>query len=105
MRKGITAAIALTLLISCRPEDQTGQPETETTGTVQAASETSMATATTTGSTGGTASAMTPEDKEFVTNAGMGGLFEVQAGNLAAQKAANADVKSFAQRLVTDHSK
>jgi putative membrane protein len=48
---------------------------------------------------------MTNEDKEFVTKAGMGGLAEVQMGNLALQKASNADVKAFAQRMVTDHSK
>src|SRR5687767_15977482 len=35
----------------------------------------------------------------------MGGLAQVQTGNLALQKATNADVKAFAQRMVTDHSK
>jgi putative membrane protein len=48
---------------------------------------------------------MTNEDKEFVSKAGMGGLAEVQMGNLALQKASNAGVKAFAQRMVTDHSK
>ena len=103
MFRRTAGAIALTLLAACGAEDRTGQPETDTTGTVQSAQDTSAATATTTGITGGTASAMSPEDKEFVTKAGIGGLFEVQAGNLALQKAVSPDVKSFAQRMVTDH--
>jgi putative membrane protein len=105
MRKGMIGAIALALLMACHAEDRTGQAETDTTGTVQSAQDTSMSTATTTGSSGGTVSAMTPEDKEFVTKAGMGGLFEVQAGNMMLQKGTNADVKAFAQRMVTDHGK
>jgi putative membrane protein len=48
---------------------------------------------------------MSNEDKEFVAKAGMGGLAEVQMGTLALQKASSADVKAFAQRMVTDHSK
>ena len=85
MFRRTAGVLALTLLAACGAEDRTGQPETDTTGTVQSAQDTSAATATTTGVTGGTASAMSPEDKEFVTKAGMGGLFEVQAGNLALQ--------------------
>jgi putative membrane protein len=72
---------------------------------VQSAQQTTPETATTTGVTGGTVSNTTPEDKEFVSKAGMGGLAEVQMGNLAAQKAQSADVKAFGQRMVTDHSK
>ncbi len=105
MRKGWIGAIALTLFVACHAEDRTGQPETDTTGTVQAAQDTSMSTATTTGASGGTLSAMTPEDKEFVSDAGMDGLFEVQAGNVVLQKGSNADVKAFAQRMVTDHGR
>lgn len=103
MFKRMAGAIALTLLVACGPEDRTGQPETDTTATVPA-QDTSATSATTTGTSGGTLSAMAPEDKEFVSKAGMGGLFEVQAGNLALQKATSPDVKSFAQRMVTDHS-
>ena len=101
------AVIAAMLLAlgACKKEDRTGTPETETTGTVQSAQDTSTATATTTGSTGGTVSNMAPEDKEFVSKAGMGGMAEVQMGNLAMQKASSADVKAFGQRMVTDHSK
>ncbi len=99
----LLAALAL-VLGACR--ERAGQPETDTTGTAQAESQTSdTASATTTGVTGGTVSDMTPDDKEFVSKAGMAGLAEVQMGNLALQKASSADVKAFAQRMVTDHSK
>jgi putative membrane protein len=104
MLKKYAAAAALVLLAACKAENTSGEPETATTVTTgQSIQETGSATATTTGSTGGTMSAMTPEDKEFVSDAGMDGLCEVQAGNLALQKASSADVKSFAQRMVTDH--
>ena len=104
MIKKYAAAAALVLLAACKAENTSGEPETATTVTTgQSIQETGSATATTTGSTGGTMSAMTPEDKEFVSDAGMDGLFEVQAGNLALQKASSAEVKSFAQRMVTDH--
>ena len=102
--KHIIAALSLLILLTaCR--EKAGQPQTETTGTTQAAQETSTATATTTGATGGTSSALAPDDKEFVSKAGMGGLAEVQMGNLAASKATSLDVKNFGQRMVTDHSK
>ena len=100
----ITASLVV-FLIACGRENRAGQPETDTTGSVQSEQQTETASATTTGVTGGTATAMTNEDKEFVTKAGMGGLAEVQMGSLALQKAANADVKAFGQRMVTDHSK
>jgi putative membrane protein len=107
MRKtSMTASLAVlfaVLLTGCR--ENAGQPQTDTTGTVQAASETTTASATTTGSTGGTSSNMTADDKDFVSKAGMGGLAEVQIANVALQNAASADVKAFAQRMVDDHSK
>lgn len=104
MVRRMTSVVALTLLVACGSENRTGQPETDTTATTgQSAQETSTASATTTGDSGGTISALSPDDKEFVTKAGMGGLYEVQTGNLALQKAASADVKAFAQRMVTDH--
>lgn len=101
--KSIAALAILLTLAACR--ERAGLPETETTGTAQSVQQTGTATATTTGVTGGTSTAMTPEDKEWVSKAGMAGLAEVQMGNLALQKASSAAVKSFAQRMVTDHSK
>jgi putative membrane protein len=107
MLRKTAGAFALALLVAaCGSENRTGQPETDTTATTgQSVQETTTASATTTGDSGGTLSALSPEDKEFVTKAGMGGLYEVQAGNLALQKATSADVKTFAQRMVTDHGK
>jgi putative membrane protein len=46
-----------------------------------------------------------PADKMFVKNALEGGMAEVQLGQLALQKSNNDDVKQFAQRMVTDHTK
>lgn len=43
-------------------------------------------------------------DKSFVKNAYQDGLAEVKAGEMALGKTANADVKAFAQQMVTDHT-
>jgi putative membrane protein len=103
----LLAVLLLLTLAACNQEskDTSGLPETDTTGSVQAASETTTASATTTGATGGSVTAMSNDDKEFVSKAGMGGLAEVQMGDVALQKATHADVKAFAQRMVTDHGK
>jgi putative membrane protein len=42
---------------------------------------------------------------EFIEKAGAGGLAEVDMGELGAKKATNGQVKSFAKRMVTDHTK
>jgi len=44
------------------------------------------------------------QDK-FWTEAAQGGMAEVELAKLALQKSQNADVKKFAQTMVTDHSK
>lgn len=101
------AALALVLLMAmaaCKKESTDGLPNTETTGTAQSPS-TATTDPTTTGATGGTSTTVNPADGEWATKAGMGGMAEVQMGNLALQKAASADVKAFGQRMVTDHSK
>src|SRR5262249_8146987 len=51
----------------------------------------------------GTPVALTAPEKQFMENAARGGMLEVQLGNLAAQKASNADVKQFGERIATDH--
>ncbi|RJR44296.1 MAG: DUF4142 domain-containing protein [Desulfobacteraceae bacterium] len=44
-------------------------------------------------------------DQKFVSEAASGGLFEVEAGKLAAERATKPEVKDFAQNMVDDHGK
>jgi putative membrane protein len=44
-------------------------------------------------------------DHGFVVDAAMGGMAEVEIGELASDKAQSDEVKKFAQRMVTDHGK
>jgi putative membrane protein len=44
-------------------------------------------------------------DRTFAMNVAKDGMAEVELGKLAVEKAANADVKKFGQRMVDDHSK
>ncbi len=46
-----------------------------------------------------------PADMMFVKKALQGSMAEVQVGQLALQKSSNDQVKEFAQRMVTDHTK
>ena len=45
------------------------------------------------------------QDSTFVMKAAMGGMMEVEAGNVAQQNATHDRVKSFATMMVNDHSK
>ncbi len=49
------------------------------------------------------ASEMSPQ--EFVTKASEAGMAEVELSKLALQKSNDADIKTFAQQMVTDHGK
>jgi len=52
----------------------------------------------------GPATTVAKADQKFMTSAAQDGLLEVKLGALAAQKATREDVKSFAQKMVTDHT-
>ena len=54
---------------------------------------------------GGTAVDPAMKDKLFLRKASAGGMFEVQAGQVAAQKGNTDAVKSFGQQMVTDHTR
>lgn len=45
------------------------------------------------------------DQSDFMTQAASGGMFEVEAGRLAQQRAQNAQVKQFGQMMVKDHTK
>lgn len=53
----------------------------------------------------GTAAFCGSQDTDFARHAASGGLAEVSMGKLAESHAQSADVKSFGQRMVQDHSK
>lgn len=44
------------------------------------------------------------KDQEFMNKAAAGGMYEVQAGNLAQEKGRSAEVKNFGAMLVKDHT-
>src|SRR3954447_5493984 len=47
---------------------------------------------------------LSAKDKSFAQEAAMGGMAEVELGNLAQQNAQNDDVKQFGARMVQDHT-
>src|SRR5215213_8721187 len=49
--------------------------------------------------------AMSSRDRDFLMDAAMGGLMEVELGRMAAQQGASDAVKQFGQRMVDDHTK
>jgi len=76
-----------------------GSGTTTTTGT-DAAGGTGAASA-----AGGTSAAsLSSADNKFIQQATQHGLAEVQMGQLIVQNAQNAELKSFGQRLITDHN-
>jgi putative membrane protein len=54
--------------------------------------------------TQGTAKASGSTDQAFVKEMFMSNMAEIELGNMAAEKASSADVKSFAQMMVTHHT-
>lgn len=48
---------------------------------------------------------MSPQDRNFIMDAAMGGMMEVELGRVAAQQGASDAVKQFGQRMVDDHSR
>lgn len=61
--------------------------------------------ATSTAATSTAASSLSSDDTTFVNNAAVGGMAEVSLGQMASSKATNPDVKAFANRMVTDHTR
>lgn len=48
---------------------------------------------------------MTSQDRNFIMDAAMGGMMEVELGRIAAQQGTSDAVKQFGQRMVDDHGK
>lgn len=52
-----------------------------------------------------TTGAVSDDDREFFTKAAQGGIFEVKMAQMVVGKTQNPEVKAFAQRMITDHTK
>lgn len=91
------AMTALTGLLALAP----AFAQTAGTSGSMGSSKSTKTTTTTTTST----SKVSATDTRFIKEAAMGGLEEVQLGQLVVQKASNGDVKTFGQRMVDDHTK
>jgi putative membrane protein len=87
----IAMALALTLALAPAAFAQS------TSGSMSSSSKMTKTTTTT--------SKLSAADTKFVKTAAVGGMEEVQLGQLAAQKATDPEVKNFGQRMVDDHSK
>ncbi|RYE19146.1 MAG: DUF4142 domain-containing protein [Sphingobacteriaceae bacterium] len=59
----------------------------------------------TTASPAGAVMKVDKDDADFAVTAANGGMAEVQIAQLAQQKATSADVKQFAAKMITDHTK
>ncbi len=90
----IIAAATLTGLLALAP----ALLAQSTSGSMSKTTKTTKTMATST-------SMLSASDKKFVMEAAVGGMEEVQLGQLAAQKASDTDVKNFGQKMVDDHSK
>lgn len=110
----LTLTAAVTVFAACSGGETSTTTSSEVTtdtsmtaGTTDTSMTTAMSTDTTMTSTSGTSMSggnMTAQDHDFATKAAVGGLAEVQLGQLAQQKAQSADVKSFGQKMVQDHT-
>ena len=84
------AVVASTLSLAAQTSSSTTAPKTHPQTTTKSTTAVEKADLT---------------DRTFVKEAAEGGMAEVQLGQLAVDKASNANVKEFGQRMVTDHGK
>ena len=53
----------------------------------------------------GTTATLSKEDRKFMSEAALGGMYEVALGQQIEKKATNPDVRAFAGKMVADHGK
>ena len=95
------------LLVGFTACNDTGTDTTTTTTTDSSNAANNTGTNNTNAATISTANRLplSAEDSTFVMKAAIGGLMEVEAGNLAQQNATNERIKAFGTMMVNDHTK
>lgn len=92
-----TVAVAALSIAACSQESG-GAPDQQN----QAANTVQDQTAGAVGAVAAPAAAATNES--FVTNAAIGGMYEVEAGKIAAMRSTNPAIKAFGSKMVADHT-
>ncbi|RYY85314.1 MAG: DUF4142 domain-containing protein [Chitinophagaceae bacterium] len=98
--------MATAVFVSCNGDGSSSNGSSDTTVSTTSTTTINNDTAATAGAPAGTNYSSTPlgeADMSFVKKVAMGGMMEVQSGNLAQSNAANDRVKAFGQMMVRDH--
>ncbi len=94
----VAGAVALMAFAACGGDTDAGMGDTAMVGTgTGAAMDTGMAT--------GAAATGAMSDEQIMSHMGAANGIEIAAGEIAADKATNADVKQFARDMVTEHQR
>ncbi|MGZ5191792.1 MAG: DUF4142 domain-containing protein [Flavisolibacter sp.] len=102
MKKIFSFAICISALafISCNNSSDGEVTNADTSNTADSMNNANNSTAGTISNT-----PLSKDDSNFVQDAAIAGIMEVEAGNLAQQNANNQSVKDFGGMMVADHSK
>jgi len=100
------AAAALSLAACNKPATTPAPPPAAETATTAATDATGAAQDAVGAAVGQTSAATlgSHDTGAFVSNASQSDMYEIQAGNIAATRAKNADVKAFGKSMVTQHT-
>jgi len=104
-RKIVLAALPAALALALGAQAQTSAPASNAATSTGTAQPQTAAPRHGESSSHATGASVSKSEVKFVEEAAAGGIAEVELGKLAGQKAQNADVKKFAERMVSDHTK
>lgn len=94
-------ALCLSLPVAAEGTDNSSPSSSSPAGGMQSSGATSE---TTDGGSTSKAGAVTRQDRKFVEDAAIGGMAEVQFGQLATQRAQHQAVRDFGNTMVSDHT-
>lgn len=103
--RNITALLfALLVFAAACQKHETTTTDTAGTASTTAATETTLTSPAGTDVPPATTGTLAAADLEFLTKAAKTGMAEVQLATNVTQRATNADVKAFANQMITDHN-